>query len=128
MSEFGSVRVLSSEPVDGVLEAWREPAVDLEGCTDALKGMLQGALALDGAEVLLEEGRERVEEIDERVVDPVLVVGLRVEHVVGALVDEEALGGGGQMVALVLHCDHVQVHEVALHFAWAWWWIETGEC
>ena len=90
--------------------------------------MLQGPLALNGGEVLLEDRTERVEEIDERVVDPVLIVRPGVERVVSALVDEEALCARCQMEALVFRRDRVQVHQVAFHFARTWRRIEASEC
>jgi len=60
-------------------------------------------------------------------VDLVLVVRFWVEGVVGALVDEESLGGGGEVEALVLAGDYVQVHEIAFHFARAWGRVEAAE-
>ena len=127
VTELGRVRVFGAEPVHRVLEIGREPRVDLKGRADPLEGMLLSALLLDLSKSLFERAAERVEQVDERVIHFVCGVLLGTECVIGALVDVEAFEGGRQVIALILYGDHVQVHEVAFHFAFSRRWIPAAE-
>ena len=108
---------------------------------------------MDGSKVLFEARAQNIQQIHKRVEHLVGAVRFGVEDVVSAplkikkvirflcchgnwtdrridnsLVDKESLSRGGHVVAFVLHGYDVQVHKVALHFAFAWRWVPTAEC
>ncbi len=100
------------------------PAVQLIGSDQALKGVALVAAALNERVVSAKGRRERGEQVHQRVVDllaaphsRLATCSLRVEHLVGGEVHVEAARRGGNVDALLLEGDHVEVHQVALQLA-----------